>query len=161
MRGSIGTYVPPLMLAGVALYLWHLHGAVTHFTWSNMIPIGVELGRNKFSGRRSRCIWRAEIYGVPIPRSMFDQVKMRLHTVQMPDRARHPPIGGTYAVRSQYTCDVQSGDVQDKKREKFSPSGYPRYQLRPRSAQIVIASSIGALCVPDLRNALTWCNVSN
>ena len=37
--GGIGTYVPPLMLAGLALYLWHLHGSVTHFTWSNMMPV--------------------------------------------------------------------------------------------------------------------------
>jgi glutamate:GABA antiporter len=37
--GGIGTYVPPLMLAGLALYLWHMHGSVTHFTWSNMKPV--------------------------------------------------------------------------------------------------------------------------
>ncbi len=37
--GGIGTYVPPLMLAGIALYLWHMHGSVTHFTWSNMMPV--------------------------------------------------------------------------------------------------------------------------
>ena len=37
--GGIGTYVPPLMLAGIALYLWHLHGSVTHFTMSNMMPV--------------------------------------------------------------------------------------------------------------------------
>lgn len=36
--GGIGTYLPPLMLACLALYLWHAHRAVTHFTWSNMKP---------------------------------------------------------------------------------------------------------------------------
>ena len=36
--GGIGTYVPPLMLAAIAAYLWHMHGSVTHFTWANMLP---------------------------------------------------------------------------------------------------------------------------
>ena len=36
--GGVGTYLPPLMLRGVAVYLWRTHGSVTHFTWSNMMP---------------------------------------------------------------------------------------------------------------------------
>jgi amino acid transporter len=37
--GGIGTYIPPLMLAGLALYLWHVRGSVTHFTIANMKPV--------------------------------------------------------------------------------------------------------------------------
>jgi glutamate:GABA antiporter len=37
--GGIGTYVPSLMLGALALYLWHRHGSVTHFTVSNMKPV--------------------------------------------------------------------------------------------------------------------------
>ncbi len=36
--GGIGTYVPLLMLAGVASTLWITHGSQTHFTWKNMLP---------------------------------------------------------------------------------------------------------------------------
>jgi glutamate:GABA antiporter len=36
--GGVGTYVPPLMLVGMAGYLWHTHGSQTHFTWKNMLP---------------------------------------------------------------------------------------------------------------------------
>jgi glutamate:GABA antiporter len=36
--GGIGTYIPLLMLVGLAGYLWHTQGSVTHFTWSNMMP---------------------------------------------------------------------------------------------------------------------------
>ncbi|HKV05930.1 MAG TPA: APC family permease [Candidatus Acidoferrales bacterium] len=36
--GGLGTYVPLLMLIGMAVYLWHTHGSVTHFTWSNILP---------------------------------------------------------------------------------------------------------------------------
>ncbi|MFZ0636390.1 MAG: APC family permease [Candidatus Acidiferrales bacterium] len=36
--GGVGTYVPMLMLIGVAIVLWHRHGSVTHFTVSNMMP---------------------------------------------------------------------------------------------------------------------------
>ena len=36
--GGVGTYVPLLMLAGVALAVWHKQGSVTHFTWANMLP---------------------------------------------------------------------------------------------------------------------------
>jgi amino acid transporter len=36
--GGIGTYVPLLMLVGMGVYVWHEHGSVTHFTWSNMMP---------------------------------------------------------------------------------------------------------------------------
>jgi glutamate:GABA antiporter len=37
--GGIGTYVPLLMLLGLGGYLWHAHGFVTHFTWSNLMPV--------------------------------------------------------------------------------------------------------------------------
>lgn len=36
--GGVGTYLPLLMLIGLALWFWHRHGAVTHFTWRNMLP---------------------------------------------------------------------------------------------------------------------------
>lgn len=36
--GGVGTYLPLLMLAGVALLLYFKHGSVTHFTWANMMP---------------------------------------------------------------------------------------------------------------------------
>jgi amino acid transporter len=36
--GAVSTYVPLLMLVGMAAYLWHGHGSVTHFTWRNMMP---------------------------------------------------------------------------------------------------------------------------
>jgi amino acid transporter len=37
--GGIGTYVPLLMLIGMGAYLWHVHGSVTHFTRSSMLPV--------------------------------------------------------------------------------------------------------------------------
>jgi amino acid transporter len=36
--GGVGTYVPLLMLVGMALYLWTTHGSATHFTWANVMP---------------------------------------------------------------------------------------------------------------------------
>ncbi|HKW56172.1 MAG TPA: APC family permease [Candidatus Acidoferrum sp.] len=36
--GGVATYLPLLMLAGVAAVLWVLHGSVTHFTWRSMTP---------------------------------------------------------------------------------------------------------------------------
>jgi amino acid transporter len=36
--GGIGTYVPLLMIIGVALLLRSRHGSVTHFTWAAMTP---------------------------------------------------------------------------------------------------------------------------
>jgi len=36
--GGVGTYLPLLMLVGVALIVYFKHGSVTHFTWSNMMP---------------------------------------------------------------------------------------------------------------------------
>ena len=36
--GGVSTYLPLLILAGVAVILWRAHGAVTHFTWPNMMP---------------------------------------------------------------------------------------------------------------------------
>jgi len=36
--GGAGTYLPLLMLAGVAALVYFKHGSVTHFTWANMMP---------------------------------------------------------------------------------------------------------------------------
>jgi glutamate:GABA antiporter len=36
--GGLGTYVPLLMLIGMAIYLWQTRGIATHFTWANMLP---------------------------------------------------------------------------------------------------------------------------
>jgi amino acid transporter len=36
--GGVGTYLPLLMLVGVALIVYFKHGSVTHFTWWNMMP---------------------------------------------------------------------------------------------------------------------------
>jgi amino acid transporter len=36
--GGVGTYLPLLMLVGVALLVYFKHGAATHFTWANMAP---------------------------------------------------------------------------------------------------------------------------
>ena len=36
--GGVGTYLPLLMLAGVAVLIFFKHGSVTHFTWTNVIP---------------------------------------------------------------------------------------------------------------------------
>jgi len=36
--GGVGTYVPLLILAGVALLVWLHGGSATHFTWANMRP---------------------------------------------------------------------------------------------------------------------------
>jgi glutamate:GABA antiporter len=36
--GGVGTYVPLMMLVGVAAVLWHRQGSVTQFTWANMLP---------------------------------------------------------------------------------------------------------------------------
>ena len=36
--GGIGTYLPLLILSGVAGVLWFRHGSVTHFTRANMMP---------------------------------------------------------------------------------------------------------------------------
>ncbi|MGH9740700.1 MAG: APC family permease [Candidatus Acidiferrales bacterium] len=36
--GGVGTYLPLLMLMGLAAYFWHKHGSVTHFTWAGMMP---------------------------------------------------------------------------------------------------------------------------
>jgi amino acid transporter len=37
--GGVGTYVPLLLLAAVALLVYFKHGSMTHFTWANMAPI--------------------------------------------------------------------------------------------------------------------------
>jgi len=36
--GGVGTYVPLLMIVGVAFLLWSRHGSVTHFSWAGMMP---------------------------------------------------------------------------------------------------------------------------
>ena len=36
--GGVGTYIPLLMLIGAAAVLWHRHGSVTQFTWTNILP---------------------------------------------------------------------------------------------------------------------------
>ena len=36
--GGVGTYLPLLMLAGVAALVYFKHGSMTHFTWANMMP---------------------------------------------------------------------------------------------------------------------------
>jgi amino acid transporter len=36
--GGVGTYLPLLMLVGIAVLVYFKHGSVTHFTWSNMMP---------------------------------------------------------------------------------------------------------------------------
>jgi glutamate:GABA antiporter len=36
--GGVGTYLPLLMLFGLAAWFWHKHGSVTHFTWANVLP---------------------------------------------------------------------------------------------------------------------------
>src|SRR2546422_4125109 len=36
--GGVGTYVPLLMLTGVASILWWKQGSVTNFTWANILP---------------------------------------------------------------------------------------------------------------------------
>lgn len=36
--GGVGTYLPLLMLVGVALLVYFKHGSVTHFTWANLAP---------------------------------------------------------------------------------------------------------------------------
>jgi glutamate:GABA antiporter len=36
--GGVGTYLPLLMLGGVALLVYFKHGSMTQFTWANMMP---------------------------------------------------------------------------------------------------------------------------
>jgi len=36
--GGVGTYLPLLILAGVALLAYFRHGSLTHFAWANMMP---------------------------------------------------------------------------------------------------------------------------
>ncbi len=36
--GGVGTYLPLMMIVGVALVLWSHHGSVTQFTWTAMVP---------------------------------------------------------------------------------------------------------------------------
>jgi amino acid transporter len=36
--GGLGTYIPLLMIVGVALWLWGRQGSVTHFTWADTLP---------------------------------------------------------------------------------------------------------------------------
>jgi len=36
--GGVATYVPLMMIVGVAMLLWARHGSLTHFTWAGMLP---------------------------------------------------------------------------------------------------------------------------
>ena len=36
--GGVGTYLPLMMIVGVALLLWSRHGSSTHFSWVAMLP---------------------------------------------------------------------------------------------------------------------------
>jgi amino acid transporter len=36
--GGVGTYVPLMMIVGLALLLWARQGSVTHFTWAAILP---------------------------------------------------------------------------------------------------------------------------
>jgi amino acid transporter len=36
--GGVSTYIPLLMLVGIAAILYFQHGSVTHFTWANVMP---------------------------------------------------------------------------------------------------------------------------
>ena len=36
--GGVGTYIPLLMLVGLAALVWHKNGSATHFTWAAMLP---------------------------------------------------------------------------------------------------------------------------
>jgi amino acid transporter len=36
--GGVATYIPLLILLGIAVTFWIQHGSVTHFTWPNMMP---------------------------------------------------------------------------------------------------------------------------
>jgi amino acid transporter len=36
--GGVGTYLPLMMIVGVAFLLWSRHGSATHFSWSAMVP---------------------------------------------------------------------------------------------------------------------------
>jgi len=46
--GGIGTYVPLLLLLGVAGFVLARHGSLTHFTLSDMLPGHVDLGKVNF-----------------------------------------------------------------------------------------------------------------
>jgi glutamate:GABA antiporter len=37
--GGVSTYLPLLILVGLASVLWLEHGSATHFTWTNMMPV--------------------------------------------------------------------------------------------------------------------------
>jgi amino acid transporter len=36
--GGVGTYLPLLILVTVAFMVWRVHGSVTHFTWTGILP---------------------------------------------------------------------------------------------------------------------------
>lgn len=46
--GGIGTYIPLLLLTGVAIAFAMTHGAVTHFTWQNILPGRIDFGKVNF-----------------------------------------------------------------------------------------------------------------
>jgi glutamate:GABA antiporter len=37
--GGVCSYIPLLMVVGIAVWMWHAYGSVTHFTWKNIMPV--------------------------------------------------------------------------------------------------------------------------
>jgi len=37
--GGVSTYLPLLALLGIRRFCGFKHGSLTHFTWSNMLPV--------------------------------------------------------------------------------------------------------------------------
>ncbi len=56
--GGVGTYVPLMILAGVALLVVVRHGSATHFTVAQHAA-GMELGHGKFLVADCVCIYGA------------------------------------------------------------------------------------------------------
>jgi amino acid transporter len=46
--GGVGTYIPLLLLLGVATFVWATHGSATHFTLANMLPGHIDRGKVNF-----------------------------------------------------------------------------------------------------------------
>ena len=67
--GGIGTYVPPLMLAGLALYLWRLHEPDDAFDVVQYAPV-LELGHSEFLA--ADCV---RVWGAGTPALVVDEQK--------------------------------------------------------------------------------------
>jgi len=37
--GGVGSYIPLLILVGISVWVWHVFGSATHFTFKNMLPV--------------------------------------------------------------------------------------------------------------------------